>query len=439
VSALAAMIAETPYTGYTYAYPHKMAYRPLAPPISLRAVWEQERKDALFLYLHVPFCEMRCGFCNLFTTANPDVELEGAYLEALRREAIQAHEAVGAASYARLAIGGGTPTYLRPEALHGLFDVVEDVFGAAPASIPVSCETSPLTATSDRLRVLRERGVDRISIGVQSFVEAEVRASGRAQRTADVHAALERIRRSGFPTLNIDLIYGLPGQTVDSWLASLRAALTFRPEELYLYPLYVRPLTGLGRRGTPIVDQRLACYRAGRDLLLDAGYRQVSMRMFRAAQASTQDGPVYCCQEDGMVGIGCGARSYTRGLHYSGDYAVGAAGVKEILHAYVARPSEAFAAADYGFALDGDDQRRRYALKSILHEEGLSFSIYRARFDGDLWDDLPQLRELEMIGLAVRRQGALVLTEAGLEQTDTIGPWLYSEKVRLLTSSYRLR
>ena len=137
-------------------------------------------------------------------------------------------------------------------------------------------------------------------------------------------------------------------------------AARFEPEELYLYPLYVRPLTGLGRRGQKAEDDlRPACYRAGRELLLELGYRQVSMRMFQRAQAPATDGPAYCCQNDGMVGLGCGARSYTRALHYSGEYAVGATGVREILAAYFAKAAnlvntdDAFDFVDYGFRLDG--------------------------------------------------------------------------------------
>jgi oxygen-independent coproporphyrinogen-3 oxidase len=439
MSTLAAMLAQTPYASYTYAYPHKTAYRPLIPPEPLRTLWGAEPKGALFLYLHVPFCEMRCGFCNLFTTVNPKDDLESAYLAALTRQAVQVREAIGPACIARLAIGGGTPTYLSPEALHLLFSLTEDLFGVSPREIPVSCETSPLTATDERLQVLRERGVDRISIGVQSFTEAEVQASGRPQRTADVELALERMRRWGFPTVNIDLIYGLPGQTVASWLTSVRAALRFQPEELYLYPLYVRPLTGLGRRGGAIADLRLDCYRTARDLLLEVGYQQVSMRMFRSPRAPAPAGPVYCCQEDGMVGLGCGARSYTRGLHYSSEYAVGAAGIKEILRAYVARPDEAFAVTDYGFRLDAEDQRRRYVIQSILQAEGLSATAYSARFGGSVWEDLPQLAELEESGLAVRRDGVLALTATGLEQSDVIGPWLYSTKVRALMGAYVAR
>lgn len=445
MSDLPPALAGTPYVAYAYAYPHKTAYRPFAAPIPLRELWADERRDALFLYLHVPFCEMRCGFCNLFTTVNPKDDLPARYLDALRRQVAQVREAIGPARFARLAIGGGTPTYLEPGQLHALFDLAESL-GAGLGAIPISVETSPKTATPERLRALRERGVDRVSIGVQSFVEAEVAAAGRAQRTADVEAALAAIRAAGFPTLNIDLMYGLPGQTVASWLGSLRAALRHRPEELFLYPLYVRPLTGLGRRadGRPLDDAdwdelRLACYRAARDLLCAEGYTQVSMRMFRAAHAPAADGPAYCCQEDGMLGLGCGARSYTSGLHYSSEYAVGASGVRAILADYIRAPDAAFAAAHYGAILSPDDRRRRYVIQSLLQAEGLDRAAYQLRFGQDVLAEIPQLATLIEHGLAVAGPARLQLTAAGLELSDAIGPWLYTADVTRLMATYTLR
>jgi oxygen-independent coproporphyrinogen III oxidase len=144
------MLAGTPYAGYAYAYPHKSAYRTLEPPVPLRQAWAGEPRAALFLYLHVPFCEMRCGFCNLFTTANPPEELVPRYLEALEREALEVREAIGPGRIARLAIGGGTPTYLGPAELHRLFDLADQYTrrsrsasgcwrsGASPASASAS-------------------------------------------------------------------------------------------------------------------------------------------------------------------------------------------------------------------------------------------------------------------------------------------------------------
>ncbi|HZB45744.1 MAG TPA: STM4012 family radical SAM protein [Pyrinomonadaceae bacterium] len=431
-------LRRAPYESYAYSYPHKSAYRVLEPPVRLADAWAAEQKDSLFLYLHVPFCEMRCGFCNLFTTANPEAEARDAYMKALGRQAEAVSRTLGGARFARMAVGGGTPTYLDPASLDSLFDIAARLFGADARDIPASCETSPLTAERDRLRVLRDRGVGRLSIGVQSFDEREARAAGRPQRTDDVVRALTLIREAGFPVLNIDLIYGLPGQSVRSWLASLVAALRFAPEELYLYPLYVRPLTGLERHPKEWDDIRLACYREGRALLLAEGYEQVSMRMFRAARAPAGEGPAYCCQDDGMVGIGCGARSYTGALHYSNEYAVGARGVREIIARYAACPPEEFGRAAYGFALDGAERRRRYVVKSLLRAGGLDESAYRERFGTGPAEDVPELGALAESGLAAAGASGLRLTDAGLELSDAVGPWLYSARVRELMRTYEL-
>ncbi len=436
---LAQNLRQSPYASYAYSYPHKTAYRPLDVPVRLEDAWVAENKESLFLYLHVPFCEMRCGFCNLFTTANPNENMITAYLDALKRQAVEVRRALGDdVRFARLAIGGGTPTFLDASELESLFDIAENIFDCKAAQIPASCETSPQTADEVRLRVLRDRGIDRISIGVQSFVEAEVCAVGRSQRTRIVEHSIERIRKLGFPVLNLDLMYGLPGQTVDSWRASLQSALRFEPEELYLYPLYVRPLTGMSRHPKEWDDIRLACYREGRALLLSSGYEQVSMRMFRSRRVAIRDDAVYCCQDDGMVGLGCGARSYTRTLHYSNEYAVAVNGIHGIIESYNKSAESSFALADYGFCLTSTEERRRFVIKSILRADGLEFGSYLQRFGSNVLDDFPQLAQLSSEGLASIDLDTLKLSEAGLELSDAIGPWLYSTSVQALMNKYEL-
>ncbi|WP_433048570.1 STM4012 family radical SAM protein [Dactylosporangium sp. CS-033363] len=513
----------SPYQGYLYAYPHKTAYRPLDPRPRLADVWRGEDTTSLFLYVHVPFCEMRCGFCNLFTRANPPHEQVSAYLAQLARQARRVADAIPGAGYARAAIGGGTPTYLTAGELTQLFDLLERTTGLG--RVPLSVETSPATATPDRLAVLAERGATRVSIGVQSFLDSEAHAAGRPQRRAEVERALDTIRAAGPADLNIDLIYGIPGQTRATWDESLNTALRWNPEELYLYPLYVRPLTGLGRRGGDEPDpawdaQRLDLYRHAVQRLTDAGYEQLSMRQFRRAEtrpaeasraavqrlegrraeargaeargaeargaeargvegrdgearggegrggegrsgegrdregrdrdgrsgdgggAEARDGEArrgkvddYCCQDDGMVGLGCGARSYTTALHYSFDYAVSVRQVRGILDDYLARPESDFDVAEVGFALDAQEQRRRWLLKSLLRAEGLDAAAYRARFGTAADDDFPALERLRAAGYAEGHR----LTADGLAHSDAIGPWLVSADVRAAMAGHVTR
>ncbi|MDQ3367652.1 MAG: STM4012 family radical SAM protein [Myxococcota bacterium] len=438
------MLDGSRYQAYVYAYPHKTAYRPIEPALPLGPLWAHERRDALFLYVHVPFCEQRCGFCNLFTQPVPEAERIDAYLGTLERQVRVVRRALdegGPFAIARAAIGGGTPTLLDAGQLERLFAMCRTMgYGAR---VPLSVETSPETALPDRLAVLVGHGADRISMGVQSFVDAEVKAVNRPQQVGEVHRAIRAIRDAGPANLNLDLMYGLPGQTAETWEHSLASALEYRPEELYLYPLYVRPLTTLGRKQVEAQDRhRVELYDQAGDRLRGAGYRQVSMRMWRRADAASANGPVYCCQGDGMIGLGVGARSYTRTVHYSSEWGVGARSVRGIIDRWITRTDEELAVADYGFVLDAAEQRRRWLILSLLSDEGLDVTAYAARFGSDPFADAPALAELEPRGFAHRTTVGeavhLVLTPEGLARADAIGPWLFSDAVTRQMASYEL-
>ncbi|MEW6281724.1 MAG: STM4012 family radical SAM protein, partial [Candidatus Eremiobacterota bacterium] len=325
---------------------------------------------------------------------------------------------------ARAAVGGGTPTLLEPDQLERLFRLLHRFEVEGPACV----ETSPSTATPDRLRVLQRHGVHRVSLGVQSFLEEETRALGRPQDPATLDCALRNLQRCGFPSLNLDLIYGIPGQTAATWERSLREALAWQPQELYLYPLYVRPLTGLDRRppGPDWDRQRLELYRRGRDLLLSSGYRQLSMRHF-----STTAQEDFGCQDDPMLGLGAGARSYTRRLHYSSEYAVSRAGVRAIVERFLTQDHQT---ARHGVWLSQDEQRRRWAIKTLLQVRGLDREAYMERFGADVLEHLPGLCELD--GLLRREGRFLRLTDEGLERSDALGPWLYSRESRQRMEAY---
>lgn len=458
----ASLLKESPYQGYTYSYPHKTAYRFFEQPIALSELWAAENQSSLFLYLHVPFCEHRCGFCNLFTQANPEAGLTQRYVRQLEAEAVQVRNALDSnATFGQLAIGGGTPTFLNAAELGSLLKICQSM-GVDGRQVPVSVEVSPATVDAEKLAMLADFGADRISIGIQSFNEAEAHRLGRPQRRDHVTNALSEIRRHSFPILNIDLIYGGEGQSTEQWMNCVREALTWQPEELYLYPLYVRPLTGLGRLERSWDDQRLEAYRAAREFLLANGYEQVSMRMFRRLSSdgrrSVHDpasdplanrnddfrsipkpAPQYRCQSDGMIGLGCGARSYTTALHYSTEFAVGRQGVRSILLDYLGRPVESFSMARYGFPLSIEEQRRRFLILGLLQTSGLKRSEYLSRFGSEVLEHFPELSELHEAGLIETTGQAIGLTKHGLERSDAIGPWLYSQPVQSLMKTFDLQ
>jgi oxygen-independent coproporphyrinogen III oxidase len=140
-----------------------------------------------------------------------------------------------------------------------------------------------------------------------------------------------------------------------------------------------------------------------------------------------------------MLGLGCGARSYTDGLHYSNEYAVGSKEIRDILQAYIQTPDESFDYAHYGFKLDADEQRRRFILLSLLSDEGLNYASYSQRFASDVNEDFPELIELFSFNLATQDEQVLRLNETGIERSDTIGAWLFSEKVQQMMNDYELK
>ena len=137
-----------------------------------------------------------------------------------------------------------------------------------------------------------------------------------------------------------------------------------------------------------------------------------------------------------MVGLGPGARSYTRSLHYSTEYAVGQPGVRAIIEDFNSCSSTDFARSNYGAILDAEEQARRFIIKSLLRSDGLALGSYRERFGREVMVDFPELTELAPLGLAAEEGGVLRLTAEGLSHSDTIGPWLYSEAATARMNSY---
>ena len=423
-----------PYRSYLYSYPHKTAYRPFEKPKPLSELWQDEPAESFFLYMHIPFCGARCGFCNLFTLPDKREDVHKHYVDALER---QAKKWAGFASrpFARFAIGGGTPTLLRADQLSRLFDIAEDIMGLDPSAASISVETSPETVDPQRLSILKKRGTDRVSMGIQSFIEAEAAAIYRPQKPDEVRRALDLLQRFEFPLLNLDLIYGLPGQTPETWLYSLEQALSYEPGEIFLYPLYTREHTilkpGDVQGGGP-EDLRMDMYLAACKRLEERGYEQFSMRRFARKDTVGYDPSkrplAYGCQEEGMMGLGCGARSYTQHVHYASRYGVSRKATKSIIADYVA--AERYDHADYGFELNAEERKRRFVLKGILHSEGLPLEEYTQRFGSHAFNDLPQLHLLTESRLASIEDGILRMGREGLGYSDAIGDWLISEPVR---------
>lgn len=438
-STLENYIQQSYYHSYAYSYPHKMAYRSFEKELSLKEVWKDENKKDVFLYLHLPFCEMRCGFCNLFTLANPDSNLQNSFLSALFRQIETVGEELGQFDFANFAFGGGTPSYLSANELESVYSKLKTELGLDTRLVNSAIEVSPKTITADKIKLLKEKNIFRVSMGVQSFVQDEVKAMGRPQQLSEVERAISELKAANFPLLNLDLIYGAANQTTESWQYSLDRMIEISPEEVFLYPLYVRPLTGLGLKEKTWADFRMRLYLQARDTLLANGYEQITMRQFKRKNAPVFGHNNYYSQENAMLGLGVGARSYTRKLHYSSDYAVGRSGVKQIIGNYNLQSKRDFNSINYGIKLSLEEKKRRYLIKSFCEGNGLLLDRYHLYFGTNVLNDFEsELAEMEKLGLLQISENRLTLSMKGRTLEDVIGPWLYSQSVKESIQKFEL-
>lgn len=230
------------------------------------------------LYVHVPFCLKKCAYCAFYSvpflrqgrrddTGRLPVDggLVENYLNGVGQE-IELRKKEALAGVSSLFIGGGTPTVLEPEQLDGLLSEIHKFFKFLPTAetpgqssgtkIPAqlagtvekTVEANPGTLTPEKLAILTNYGINRISLGAQSFNNATLRAIGRIHSAEDIYAAVRSVRKAGIANLNLDLIFGLPGQSLADWQDTLQQALQCSPEHLSLYALTLEENTPLGRR-----------------------------------------------------------------------------------------------------------------------------------------------------------------------------------------------
>ena len=414
------------YVSYMYSYPHKTAYRTLTPPVSLSPYLERLEGREASLYFHIPFCAHKCGYCNLFSQQCCGAERISLYLHTMRRQAEQLSVAAQGLKFTSFAVGGGTPLILDEGQLEELFCLAE-LFGVHPSRVFTSVETSPEYTQKSVLRQLRARGVERLSMGVQSFNETELKKLKRRPGLGTVVGALENIVEAGFPQFNLDLIYGIEGQTVESFMRSLNTALTYRPNELFIYPLYVRPGTRIDVRSTD--DIGYAIYKSARELLVGQGFVQTSMRRFVRRETTETE---FSCGDEVMLSCGAGGRSYLGNLHYATPYAVRQQAIADEIDHYI-RTTDFMTAAN-GFLLSTEEMQIRFIIKNLMYHRGVDLAEYEKRFgekpDRNLFREFTDRGWIEETGRIVR------LTEEGMAYSDYIGQAFISPVVRKLMSEY---
>ena len=333
-------------------------------PAPLARNWLHDAPEAL-LYLHVPFCEAKCFYCNFAVDVSADEEVQVGYVDALLRELETHADWLGRTQIRGIDIGGGTPTRLTAKQLDRLCQAIAPFAQGSGHAFPVSIETPPRIASQEpeKLDVLSRGGVQRVSMGVQSFNAATLALVNRRRQVEQTEQAMSNLRAAGFRRLNLDIIFGLPGQTMQDWEADLDRVITLQPDSITTYDCLYR---GKGRAltkiapSTPSPSVYGAMYDIGYAKLTEAGWHAPygSVNFSRRAD---ETGTSACFEGrllDGLPYLGVGNyASSLRGNHWSFNaYAVGD---------YVSRIKADANPCEYYYELPQIEAQAKYLLYSL--------------------------------------------------------------------------
>jgi len=412
------------YTSYPTAVEFNDRFT--AADYEARLAQADARGDApLSVYTHIPFCAERCLFCACHVIASPlGTRVTEPYLAHLFREIeLVAARLPRRRRVAQYQWGGGTPTYLSVAEIHALLDHFERFFRFEPGA-EIAIEVDPRVTTAAQLRALRDRGFNRISLGVQDLDAAVQEAIGRVQPVPVTAATVQEARRLGFRGINVDLIYGLPNQTLESFAATVDSVIALEPDRLAIYSFAFVPwLKGNQRKlATDVLpdrDTKIALILAARERLLAAGYRAIGMDHFAKPDDELSlalDGGRlrrnfmgYTVQEaPDMIGFGVSAIGQVQGAYVQNH---------KKLTGYYDDLDAGRLPVERGYAMSADDVLRADVIQALMCDFAVDRATIERRHNVDFAtyfaSELAQVQALAAEGLAEVGPDAIRVTPLG--------------------------
>ncbi|MFH1710111.1 MAG: radical SAM family heme chaperone HemW [bacterium] len=265
------------------------------------------------LYLHIPFCRKKCNYCDFPSYAGRE-SLMPDYIEALKAELGYYSSVYDRPSIRTIYVGGGTPTLLPDELISSLFGSIQRDFDVSSGA-EVTFEANPGTVTKEKLKTLIDSGVNRISLGAQIFNDPLLKKLGRIHLEHEIVEAYELIREAGFKNVNLDLMFALPGGSINDWQDSLVKAVKLNPEHISTYNLQIEEGTPFynekleGALLLPEEEDELKMYKIAIAFLKENGYKQYEISNFAREGFECAHNIVYWTMKD-YIGIGAGAHSF---------------------------------------------------------------------------------------------------------------------------------
>jgi len=372
----------------------------------------------LGLYIHIPFCKQKCVYCDFYSLPHTESRMD-AYTAALCAHLTETAPFAAGYRVDTVYFGGGTPSYLGVKRLEKILKVIQKKY-RVEREAEITLEANPDSAGDWRaLRALRRCGFNRISLGMQSADDKELHAIGRIHTMEQVHAAVEAVRKAKLKNLSLDLIYGLPDQTMERWQENLAAAVALDPEHLSCYGLKVEEGTPLfavrETAGLPGDEEQAEMYLYAVEFLRRHGYEQYEISNFaKPGFASRHNLKYWTLQE--YAGFGPGAHSDFGGVRYA--YA-------RDLEGYLRGVTEHTPMLSENERIPPLDRDTEWVMLGLRTVRGLEPAVFERRFRRRFSCFLPFLTACEAAGYAVQEEGRWHLTPKGfLVSNQVIGGML---------------
>lgn len=272
------------------------------------------------VYIHIPFCEKKCYYCDFNSIAVNGQPVE-EYLAALDKEVELTTQAFPPETIKTIFIGGGTPSILEPKQLEKLFITIHKYFTNFSNEIEFTIELNPGTLTSEKLKVMKDYGINRLSMGVQAFQDELLTYIGRVHTERDVYESINQAKRIGFNNINIDLMFGLPKQTIEMLMESLEKALSLDIQHYSIYSLKVEEKTLFykwyenNKLPLPTEEDELEMYKLTIAEMEKKGFQQYEISNFAKKGFESKHNITYWKNKD-YYGLGAGAHGYINNIRY---------------------------------------------------------------------------------------------------------------------------
>lgn len=375
-------------------------------------------KKELELYIHIPFCVKKCAYCD-FLSAPQDEEVIEEYIKAMINEIAAYKNMSSAYLVTTVFVGGGTPSVLSSDQVKQVFDTLYDVFKVA-VDAEITIEANPGTVTEEKLKIYKKCGINRISFGLQSTNNEELKLLGRIHTYEEFLESYQLARQAGFDNINVDLISAIPKQTLQSWEATLQKVIQLEPEHISAYSLIVEEGTPFAKmygkgcskeKDLPNEEEERTIYYRTKELLKEAGYHRYEISNYAKERKECKHNLGYWERKE-YLGIGLGAASLLDNVRFHNT---------EELKSYVENSEKIAKIRCDRIMLTENEQMEEFFFLGLRKAKGVSLEEFKGKFGQSVASCYGnQIERLKQQQLLEEVNGFLRLTDKGIDVSNYV-------------------